>query len=390
MSMRNCKKELARRVLGAAGGMTIIIVMMMVAARPAQALVSELSIPTAPWKELDARSYAMGGAYTAVADGVAATYWNPAGLATSPWLQLEVGLQPQVMGADWQTMRLLWTELNSGHPDPERIPDRVNATATLNGGGGLAFRTAGAALWVQAAGQIVADKEAGSWQANAYYWVEGAAGGGLAAPVSLPGLGRVAAGAAARRVVAGTTWVGQDPPVPQPGAGGNVRVTRTSMQVNAAGNGLDLGIRMELSPRLVVAGVVKNLGLGLAGTATTRSEVVEYAGGEPQPPEVSERTQPFYQAVAPTWRVGVAVKPFLPGVVVAVDLEENRTMHVGGEWALPGRLVSLRAGAVVADSQAAEYRLGAGVKLGLLAADAAASWQQGRLKEGFLQAGLQF
>lgn len=385
--MRNSAKDLVRRVLGAAGGLAVV---MALAPLPAQALEAELSIPTAPWKEMDARSYAMGGAYTAVASGVAATYWNPAGLASSPWLQAEAGLQPQVMGTDWQTLRTLWAELTSDQPDPERIPDRVDASVAFNGGGGVALRTVGAGVWGQAAGQVVADKEAGTWQANGYYWVEGAAGGGLATPVGLPGLGRVAVGAVAKRVMAGTGWVNQGPPEPQPGEGASAKVTRTSVQVNAAGNGLDLGVRMELSPRLVVAGAVKNLGLGLAGTATTRLEEVEYVGGEPQPPVVSGGSQPFHQDVPRTWRVGVAIKPFLPGLTVAADVEENRTVHAGGEWALPGRLLSLRAGAVMADSQSVEYRVGAGVKLGLLTADVAASLQQGQLKEAFVQAGLQF
>lgn len=356
----------------------------------AQAAVAPvLNIPVIPWREMDARSFAMGGAYVAVAQGVTATYWNPAGLASSPWLQVEAGVQPQLTGTNWQTLKGILDELRRDQPDLSQLPEQLDVQAAAAGGGGVALRTAGAAVWGWGNGAIKADKQAQTLSADSQYWLDAVAGGGMTVPLALPGLGRVSVGAVVKHVTAGMGWMRQDPP--HPGAEpGTVVVSRTTVQAQGSGNAVDLGARIALSPRWVIAGAVKNVGLTLEGTSTTRLDTVTSVGGQLQTPVVSEQLQPFAQVVTPSWRVGLATEPGLPGLLLAADVDSQRMVHLGGEWALPGRLVSLRAGTILSDQTRPEYRVGAGAKLGILAADVAATWQQGQLGQVFVQTRLEF
>ena len=83
------------------GQAVLLIVLVLVLGGFAIALAQEEGIGAAAFlrQGIDARALAMGGAFVAVTDGDSSMYWNPAGLARVPTMQLG-GMYSDIYGAD--------------------------------------------------------------------------------------------------------------------------------------------------------------------------------------------------------------------------------------------------------------------------------------------------
>ncbi|HHW10450.1 MAG TPA: hypothetical protein GXX29_10785 [Firmicutes bacterium] len=230
-----------------------------------------------------ARAYAMGGAYTAVAGDISALQYNPAGLGRS-FVELTVGL-------DSSNADLL--------SDISRIDEALEEVEQLdiNGLAGFSLGSLGLGAFVN--GLAMKDEDTGD--GTVYY--SGRISAGIGGQVLNLGLLRLRFGLSADRLVEGLTTATFD-------EDGNMVDSQSTQPVS--GILLNAGLIAEGGP----------LSVGISARNVYGTVKMETALG-------TEKIKPDMVI-----RYGAALKLPVLGLVLAADMEEDGTTHIGAEAGL--------------------------------------------------------
>ncbi len=287
-----------------------------------------------------ARALGMGGAYVAVVDDNGAAYWNPAGLRKIGFLSINPTF---TLHSSSMQLQDIWEMVLS-----QEFPEEIVLPAALDLAGQVGF--SGRALGFNV---IV--------EANADF---------------VPGESEQPVGEA-KALVSGALTVATTP-VKVPAsllavhAGGNLRVLygryyalnqEEYKELSAEGRGyaLDAGVLIEATPVITLGARATDLFGKVLWSGTETSYTNE------------EKDVEWEENLTPDYRVGIAVKPPLTGLIVACDIEDpgapSQALYLGVEKRLLG-LGSLRAG-MMSKETGKTYTVGAGFGLGFAQVDAA-------------------
>lgn len=302
--------------------------------------------------EPDPRSFAMGGAYTAVVDDATAVFWNPAALGEVKWAGAQFGL-----GGRGKNLNQLGDFLNYRPETGEKLPE-ADVDAALGAGINLAFLNH-VGLGVNGGVDslsLTTVEQSGTAQIKLEARARAEAALGVAMQVTKPpfNLGALALGGAIKYLSVQERTA--DWSVPTSGGvviGGG---TGTDEEGKATGFGLDLGMRAKVTDLVVVGVKVQDLIVQASSTADST----------------------YRPDLSPKLRAGVAFRP-PTGTILAADLEQNGTLHLGAEQNLFWNALSLRAGMITGGGQPTQYRVGLGFNLWALHMDVAA----GVIGQGF-------
>lgn len=277
-------------------------------------LIGLLPLPTASAEPaaVTARALGMGNAYTAVAEGFHALYWNPAGLAV-PANEISAGLG----GLGLARVKDVLNRFDRGEA---QVDD-----ASLESFAGIRIGQValGAALQVetQPGGSDPADLRWLDW------WAIGA-GHEIEPP---PGWERVAVGLTLRRLT-----------------DREYLAAAQTIETRAQGEILDLGILAEPTPELRVGAILRRVWSSLE-----------------RPEELDEAES----------RLGIAYRPKNWRLALRADLSTEGTLSYGGEWpANEQGSVTLRVGQQLEPGQSIMTTAGAGFHLGAAQIDLAAGF----------------
>lgn len=254
----------------------------------------------------------MGNAYTAVAEGFHALYWNPAGLA-APANEISVGLG----GLGLAQVKEVLDRFDAGSAQTDK------ATIETFAGIRIGQVALGAAFQVetQPAGPDPQNLRWLDW------WAIGA-GQALEPPV---GWERLAVGLTLRRLTAR-----------------EILASAETFQTGPQGEVLDLGVLAQPTPELQVGAILRRVWSSL------------------KKPEALDPAES---------RVGLAYHPKGWPVALRADLSTEGTLSYGGEWAANKQgSVTLRAGQQLEPGRAIMTTAGAGFELGTVQIDLAAGF----------------
>lgn len=321
-----------QRTRGAArAALTLAILLFLGVAAPRSAAANEFG----------ARAFGMGGAYTAVADDLAALVYNPSRLGDKAF---EVGV-----GLGFSDLESV-VEFFSLLREPATIGEAIHTNlVTLSG---VSIGSVG--LGLAAKGTIHIDgcssgTLCGSGDAMAQFVL--GMGRELARPAgNLVGL---KVGAALKRLH-GERIAYERVDL---GAGYQTRVEAWTGQ----GYSLDLGAAFRVSERVSVGLAVQDVLSSLSWEGTLTEAQYTAAGDEVW--RVSTPLEAQDESLTAVYRAGVAVRPPLTGTLLAVELASDGTLRYGIEQNLLANALSLRAGQAVG-KDGSTTTLGLGLNLG--------------------------
>lgn len=261
---------------------------------------------------LTARALGMGNAYTAVAEGFHALYWNPAGLA-APANEISAGFG----GLGLAQVKEILRRLDRGDAQVDEASFETFAGIRL---GQVAL---GAAFQVET-------QPVGLDPAN-LRWLDWWAIGAGHEIVPPPGWERFAVGWTLRRLT-----------------DREILAAAQTFETRSQGEILDLGILAEPTPELRVGAILRRVWSSL------------------EKPEELDRAES---------RVGIAYHPKDWRVALRADLSTEGTLSYGGEWpANEQGSVTLRVGQQLEPGQSIMTTAGAGFDLGTVQIDLAAGF----------------
>ncbi|GEM_PF-4050474 len=297
--------------------------------------------------EPDARSFAMGGAYTAVVDDATAVYWNPARLPNIRFLSiaLGVGLASEDPG---KTMEAFETLLDKD--DFEEI-DEIDIDANASGAflGAIATRWVGVGIY----GNVELDADVKSKkdeEALEFDWESGqtasARANGVLA-IAKP-FKRFNLGLALKVVGDGRYTSGQSASAKVGEGGGEGEESSFTTQTYGTGYSADLALSTSLTRMIQLGFVAQDVFSSIEYERTIDGDIPLEPGK-------------YKDKLDPTYRAGIAVCPGF-GLTLAGDITSNGDIHLGFEKNTLFNGLSLRGGMVSQDG-VTEYRAGFGLNL---------------------------
>ncbi|HEX6970915.1 MAG TPA: hypothetical protein VF234_01700 [Limnochordia bacterium] len=345
------RRAIARRLLAAA---------ILLAGVAGAALSPAAAASTGP-VAIGARALGMGGAYTAVAEGLEGLYWNPAGLAGGRF-----DLYGTLAGGP--NLDLV-TQLQKATADPEQFAQDFalsegDQSSTLEVGTLVGLKALSYAIggYGQFAGELT---KTGSLSVSGKTdvtltarWIATTAAAGAWSVRAPLGLGSASVGVAVKRLEVSDVLFSQ-----QYKAGAPPTVDERQRDLAGNGVGIDLGVRASLTPWVTVGAVVRNAGGVRVEWSGTDSTVTKDATSGA---ELSETTHslPDPELLPAEFRVGAALRPPVLGAVIAADVTGDGSLYVGVEKRFLFDLVALRLGRAMPKDGPASTTFGMGFGLG--------------------------
>lgn len=319
--------------------------------------------------EPDARSFAMGGAYTAVVSDATAVYWNPARLPNIRFfsLALGAGLTSEDLENSQEALEILL--------DPQKIEkvENLNLQANVSGGflGAVATRRLGVGLYgnmevdVEAKTSVDHDTFVGSAESDLVANVRANTVLAYAQPFKRFNLGVALKGVGDGRYTS-EEQMKYD------------AVTDVNIERIGTGYSVDLAFSTGLT-RIIQLGFVAQ---DVFSNIKYEEKLTE-AGQGVSTKEIKDKLEPSYRA-------GIAIRPGF-GFTFAGDVSSNGSVHFGVEKNTLFNALSLRGG-MVSKGGVTEYRAGVGFNLALLHAGVGVSFdpEKDTLKAVVLDASLTF
>lgn len=320
--------------------------------------------------EPDARSFAMGGAYTAVVSDATAVYWNPARLPNIRFfsLALGAGLTSEDLENSQEALEILL--------DPQKIEEveNLNLQANVSGGflGAVATRRLGVGLYgnmevdVEAKTSVDHDTFEGSAESDLVANVRANTVLAYAQPFKRFNLGVALKGVGDGRYTSGEHMEYD-------------AVTDVNIEKIGTGYSVDLALSTGLT-RMIQFGFV-------AQDVFSSIEYEETVTKDNQEPETTKLGK---QRLEPSYRAGIAIRPGF-GFTFAGDVSSTGSVHLGVEKNTLFNALSFRGGMVSKDG-ATEYRGGVGLNLAWLHAGVGVSYdpEKDMFKAVVLDASLTF
>jgi len=336
----------------------------------------------------DARSLGMGGASTAVADGAAAVYWNPANLALNPrkfTLLTGLGIEANnnaLTGGDLQRL-MSGADVSEFRSQLETEGLELNAQGV--GEVSLSFGSLAFAGVPLAFAQATTDND--FWKVFFLIMEEEAPDPGIysgtgnvngclltaytlsyARKLPLPGLFPLAVGISGKWLsglsygdITGNvnfTFPGIPDPVQ------NYYITKSAN--SGSGLAVDLGLGAKLTSLIQVGLVFENLTSSMQWSGTTTTERItgfDPITGKPITTK-TEVAETYQTGLPPVTRLGIAFRPPILGLTLAGDIRMasgQTTYHLGLEW--PLWILALRAGYATDPSGTGMFSAGLGLRL---------------------------
>lgn len=301
--------------------------------------------------EYGTRAYSMGGAYTGVASDLSALIYNPAGL-TSNTFEVVLGVGSNDLSAI--------SKLQEVFANPSSLDE--DASLNLAMLSGASFGNYGVGLAVDGSINVST-----SCSGSAVLCAEGesmmqvVAGMGrnvAALPANLAGLqwGVSVKGLYGRRME-----YEQEAPV-------GLQYDATTRNWKGQGFSATVGGTVQLTPLLTVGVAAQDILSSVTWQGTETTGTYDVADDKP----ISEGTvdlDPEKTKLAPSLRVGAAVRPPVIGLTLAADIASNGTLRYGVEKSFLFGLIALRAGQVKAE-ETTTTTVGLGVNFGPIHVDA--------------------
>lgn len=299
--------------------------------------------------EPDARSFAMGGAYTAVVDDATAVYWNPARLPNIRFLSIALGagLASEDPG---KTMEAFETLLDKD--DFEEI-DEIDIDANASGAflGAIATRWVGVGVYgnVELDADVKSKKDEEAWEFDLESGQTASARANGVLAIAKP-FKRFNLGLALKVVGDGRYTSGQS--ASAKGGGGEVEVEESSFTTQTYGTGYsaDLALSTSLTRMIQLGFVAQDVFSSIEYERTIDGDIPLEPG-----------KYKYKDKLDPTYRAGIAVRPGF-GLTLAGDITSNGDVHLGFEKNTLFNGLSLRGGMVSQDG-VTEYRAGFGLNL---------------------------
>lgn len=321
--------------------------------------------------EPDARSFAMGGAYTAVVDDATAVYWNPARLPNIRLLSLAfgAGLASEDLKNSQEALEVLL--------DPQKIKEVENLDLKANVSGGFLGAAATRRIGVGLYGNMEVDVKAET--KVDYDKLEGTAKSDLGASVRANTVlayaqpfKRFNLGAALKIVGDGRYTRGEHNPLTN-------NTDKTTFNIERIGTGYSVDLAFS-------TGLTRIIQLGFVAQDVFSN--IKYEEKLTDGQEVS--TKEIKDKLEPSYRAGIAIRPGF-GFTFAGDVSSNGSVHFGVEKNTLFNALSLRGG-MVSKGGVTEYRAGVGFNLALLHAGVGVSFdpEKDTLKAVVLDASLTF
>lgn len=326
--------------------------------------------------EPDARSFAMGGAYTAVVSDATAVYWNPARLPNIRFfsLALGAGLTSEDLENSQEALEILL--------DPQKIEEveNLNLQANVSGGflGAVATRRLGVGLYgnmevdVEAKTSVDHDTFEGSAESDLVANVRANTVLAYAQPFKRFNLGVALKGVGDGRYTSGehmeyNAETGKD------------EESKFNIEKIGTGYSIDLALSTGLT-RMIQFGFV-------AQDVFSSIEYEETVTKDNQGPVTTKLGK---QRLEPSYRAGIAIRPGF-GFTFAGDVSSTGSVHLGVEKNTLFNALSFRGGMVSKDG-ATEYRGGVGLNLAWLHAGVGVSYdpEKDMFKAVVLDASLTF